>query len=253
MPMDLILAVDAITRPLTGIARYAFELATTLPGHSQIDSIRYYSLGRWVNLQSLQSLASVDADTPQGGLRTALAKNRVAVKFFQEVMPKVSRWRLRDEGSALFHSPNYFLPPFAGRSVATVHDLSYVRHPQFHPAARVAYMHHAFPESLRIADHLITDTEVIRQEVIEYFGWSPDRITVVPLGVDPEFHPRHPDDLRPLLQAVGLNPGNYTLCVSTLNPERTSTGCWRSTRLYRAACKCTIHSYWPEPEGGARN
>ncbi len=164
--MDLILAVDAITRPLTGIARYAFELARTLPGHPQVDSIRYYSWGRWASLQSLQSLASVDADAPQGGLRTALARNRVAVKLFQEFMPQVSRWRLRDQGSALFHSPNYFLPPFAGRAVATVHDLSYVRHPKFHPAARVAYMNRAIPESLRLADHLITDTEVIDRKLL---------------------------------------------------------------------------------------
>ena len=220
MSIDLILGVDAITPPVTGIGRYAFELARGLNGNRHVDALRYFSLGRWVQWSSLLALENADSGTQAQSLRSVLAGNRLAVRAFFHLMPQVFRWQLRRHGHALFHSPNYFLPPFPGRAVATVHDLSHVLYPGFHPLARVEYMNRAFPDSLRRADHLITDAESVRQEVIQQFGWSPERITAVPLGVDPKFHPRSQGELQPLLQILGLVSGQYSLCVGTIEPRK---------------------------------
>lgn len=220
MPIELVLAVDAINRPLTGIGRYAFELAKGLSANANVDSIRYFSMGRWVELSALLARANVEANTQRASLRSMLAANPVAVRVFHSLVPKVSRWRLRHEGKALFHSPNYVLPPFPGLKVATVHDLSHVLFPHFHPPARIAYMNRAFPDSLQLADHLITDSESVRQEVIQNFDWPPERITAVPLGVDPIFHPRPDDELQALWPKYGLRAGGYTLCVGTIEPRK---------------------------------
>ncbi len=220
MPIDVVLAVDAIHRPLTGIGRYAFELARGLQEHPDIASLKYFSMGRWVQWSSLLPPQISHAAAPKRTLRSVLAANASAVKIYQHVIPQVSRWRLRRERHALFHSPNYFLPPFPGPKIATVHDLSHVLYPHFHPDVRIAYMNQAFPNTLRRADHLITDAQSVRQEIMERFNWPAERISAVPLGVDPDFFPRTRADLQPTLQAFGLRAGEYALCVGTIEPRK---------------------------------
>ena len=52
--MNLVLSIDAIQPPLAGIGRYAWELATRLPKHAEIESIRFTSDGFWRKLPRLQ-------------------------------------------------------------------------------------------------------------------------------------------------------------------------------------------------------
>ena len=220
MSISLIFATEAISPPLSGIARYALELACGLAEHPEIRTIRCLSFGRWVDLPARDQLQGYAAPTQQRRLRAALADSRVAVRLYHELMPYVTRWRLRGESQALFHSPSYFLPPFSGLSVATVHDLSHVLYPEFHPVARVDYMNLAFPQSLRRANHLITDAESVRQELIQQLGWPADRVTSVPLGVDAAFRPHTTEELQPAMQRLGLRSDGYSLCVGTIEPRK---------------------------------
>lgn len=252
--MKVILAADAIVAPLTGIGRYAFELAQRLPEHPLIEQMRFFSYGRWLDQNDLARLAearprpAAAPAAPRPTLRSRLAGNRLAVRVYQALTPQLFGWRLRNEAGSLFHSPNYFLPPFPGRSVATIHDLSHVCLPQFHPAARVQYMNRALPDTLRRADFLITDAESVRREVIRHFDWPADRIAAVPLGVAPVFHPRQATDLGPVLHRYGLTGGGYTLCVGTIEPRK------NLERLLCAyeALPAAMRQRWPLVLAGAR-
>ena len=46
--IDLILGADSIRPPLTGIGRYALELARRLPGAPGVGRVRFYGLGQWL-------------------------------------------------------------------------------------------------------------------------------------------------------------------------------------------------------------
>ncbi|MDD2546903.1 MAG: glycosyltransferase family 1 protein [Burkholderiaceae bacterium] len=219
MSVDLILGADSISPPLTGIGRYAFELARRLPGQVGMGPVRYFALGRWVTLDDLRGADSAGPDQPRT-LRSVLAGNRLAVQAFRLLMPTVQRLRLRGQGAALYHSPNYFLPPFSGRTVTTVHDLSHHIYPEFHPAARIDYMRRMLPESLARADHVITVSESARQDLITHMGYPADRATAVPLGVNPVFRPHCAHELAPVLQRLGLEAQAYTLYVGTIEPRK---------------------------------
>lgn len=234
MSINLILGADSIHAPLTGIGRYAFELAQGLPQHPQMGQVRYFSLGRWVTLESLLG-ADGASTSPQHrsqhsqkhsqhrDLRSILAGNRAAVQVFRWLMPPLQRLRLRGQGDAIYHAPNYFLPPFAGRTVATVHDLSHHIYPQFHPATRVDYMRRMLPDTLRRADHLITDAESVRQELIQYFDYPAHQITAIPLGASPAFGPQSATKIVPVLVRLGLGPHSYhgySLYVGTIEPRK---------------------------------
>ncbi|WP_354362535.1 glycosyltransferase family 1 protein [Undibacterium sp. GrIS 1.8] len=203
--MKLILAVDALTPPLSGIGRYAWELTSRMAQLPEIEQVRYYRNGQWI-------IEPTDL----------LAGSQIRFKKPLFKLPKWSAdwcWRQTCKGE-VFHSPNYFLPNYADKAVATVHDLSVFKFPETHPIERIRQFEKLFHETLQIATHLLTDSEVTRQEVIQYFSWPAERITAVHLGVSPLFCPCTPDELKPVLQNYGLKPGGYSLCVSTIEPRK---------------------------------
>lgn len=249
--MDVILSVDAIRSPITGIGRYALELAQRLPQHPLIGRTRFFWFGRWLDADALAQMAApaaAAAATARTDLRSRLAGNPLAVRAYQALSQPLYGWRLRHESAALFHSPSYVLPPFPGRTVATLHDLSHVIYPQFHPAARVGYMNRALPDTLKRADFLITDAQSVRQEVIAHFGWPAERIAAIPLGVSADFRPRPALQLQSVLHRYGLQPGGYTLYVGTLEPRK------NLLRLLQAYETLTpaLRQRWPLVLAGSR-
>ena len=219
--IDLILGADSISAPLTGIGRYAFELARGLPQHPALARVRYFSLGRWAELAPLlQADAATTEQAQARTLRSVLAGNRAAVQAFRLLMPTLQRLRLRSEQGAIYHSPNFFLPPFAGRTVTTVHDLSHHIYPEFHPPARIDYMRRMLPASLARASHVITVSESARQDLITHFAYPSERITAIALGANPAFRPHSAAALTPVLARWGLQAQGYSLYVGTIEPRK---------------------------------
>ncbi|WLE58162.1 glycosyltransferase family 4 protein [Burkholderia plantarii] len=235
--MKLILCVDAIAHPLTGIGRYTWELARHYRAGASGDAPRLLHGERWI-------------DDPATLLQPQAS--RTPRKSALPVLPGMRRmqrwWRRRELRSHFFHGPNYFLPEFAERGVATVHDLSVFKFPETHPAERIRHFETAFGSTLARAGHLITDSEATRAEVAGFFGWPLERITAIPLGVAPEYHPREAAELAAPLAELGLAAGGYALCVSTLEPRK------RVDRLIAAYARLpeALRRRWPLVLAGSR-
>ena len=129
-------------------------------------------------------------------------------------------WDNRVIRSSIVHGPNYFLPANVESGIITVHDLSVFRFPETHPAERIRAFEREFLKSLSRAGHVITDTQTVRKELIESFDIAPDVVSAVALGVDPTFKPRPASAVANILEELGLKPGKYGLCVSTLEPRK---------------------------------
>jgi len=214
--MKIILAVNAIKPPLTGIGRYTWELANRVPGMQRVESVRFFSGGRWVN--DVGSL--LDQSPAKLAVRQRLSRNPVAVAAYSWLSPLLLRHRLRAFSDHLYHGTNFCLPPCAGPAIATIHDLSIFRCPQFHPPERVAFMQKEIPIALSRANFLITVSDFIRQEIIEFFDWPEDKVRAVPLGVSEEYRPRWVAEAAGVLGKFGLAFGGYTLCVATIEPRK---------------------------------
>ncbi|MEK6420552.1 MAG: glycosyltransferase family 1 protein [Burkholderia gladioli] len=210
--MKIAFAVDAIIPPLTGIGRYALELARYFSTHNDpIRSLQFF----FVDQRILRHQAVLEGDA---------ASVRPRYKGLQRLMwrdARIRRWQVqRQLRGHIFHSPNYFLPDSVERGIVTVHDLSVFRYPETHPVERIRHFERSFASTLRRASHLITDSEAIREEVVSHFGWPLDRITSVPLGVHSSFRPRTHAEVIDVLGQLGLAPGGYALSVSTLEPRK---------------------------------
>ena len=228
MGLRLVLATDAIFPPLTGIGRYAYELATRLPLRDDMDELRYLGMWAWGHVPpgglgaGAGPVAGAIPVSPPWlvPVRRYMATKHLAVEVY-DLVSEVLRSRLLRQGQgAVYHSPNYFLPAYDGPLVATVHDLSIDRFPETHPAASRRYFELAFRRSLDRADALITDSETVRQELIADYSVAPQRVTAIHLGVDASFRPNTAAELLPVLARHGLVHGQYVLSVGTLEPRK---------------------------------
>ena len=193
---------------MSGIGRYTWELCKGLKKAEGI-AVRYFGRGRLL-------------DDPSGLLRGEAVPSRNSVRRW---------WDNRAIRSSIVHGPNYFLPANVESGIITVHDLSVFRFPETHPAERILAFEREFLKSLSRAGHVITDTQTIRKELIETFDIAPDMVSTVPLGVDPTFKPRPAPVVANILETLGLKPGKYGLCVSTLEPRKKITellAAWRA-------------------------
>lgn len=214
--MKAILNVDAITPPLTGIGHYALRLARGLSHHPGVEEIKFFSGYRWIN-DPEQALVA-NRHIARG--RRWVPFKILALHAYNLGRSNLFRWQTRSLETHVLHSPNYILMPFAGPSVTTVHDLSYIHHSQHHPRERIAFMERHMPRTLSQAAAVITDSEFVRQEVIDILGVSAEKVTTVPLGIDASFHPREEAALLPVLQEYSLSYGTYLLVVATLEPRK---------------------------------
>jgi len=119
----------------------------------------------------------------------------------------------------LYHEPNFF--PLRTRlpTVVTVHDLSAVLHPQWHPADRVKLFETDFLPRIRDVAHILTDSDHARDEIIRTLNVPPDRVTRAYPGVRPSLRPLPATAVSPVLDRLGLPP-KYFLHVGTLEPRK---------------------------------
>ena len=116
----------------------------------------------------------------------------------------------REHRSDVLHCPTY-RGPIGTRTplVVTVHDLAVLRHPETFNRWTRTYSPRVVPRVLRTARRIIAVSEFTRRELVELLDVSPDKITVIPNGVEDEFTREGP-----------TASGDYVLAVGTLEPRK---------------------------------
>jgi glycosyltransferase involved in cell wall biosynthesis len=122
-------------------------------------------------------------------------------------------------GCDLYHEPNYIPWDCNVPAVATIHDLSVLLYPDWHPAERVKHFETRFFRGLGRCAHLITDSHFIRRQLVHKLGVSADRVTTVHLGIRSLFRPLNSTDVLPVLTRYNLRQG-YLLHVGTIEPRK---------------------------------
>jgi glycosyltransferase involved in cell wall biosynthesis len=215
--MRLAFNATALLSPLTGIGQYSFQLAQEYLRREECAMELFYG-SYWDHRLYA---------TPSKTLAAALP-------WIRNVVPRsyqLRRWlqnarfyqHARKNGKGKFdvyHEPNFLPLRFDGPTVITVHDLSWIRHPETHPEVRVNAMNRYFEPGLRRADAIITDSAFVKQELMQVFGVSERLISVVPLGVESLFQPLQAEQTQTVLVQHQLVHGRYFLAVGTLEPRK---------------------------------
>ncbi|MCC7359137.1 MAG: glycosyltransferase family 4 protein [Anaerolineales bacterium] len=161
------------------------------------------------------------------------------VDCWTPVHHRLERWalaaELRPYGLDLLHSPD-FIPPAAGyrRSVITVHDLTFLRYPEFLTSEARRYYNGQIAWAVRQADAISADSQATRADLEALLGVPTEKITVIPLGLDAEFQPAaRPGADEAELARLGLARG-YVLFVGTFEPRKNVKGLLRAYARWRS-------------------
>ena len=224
--MKLLLNIESLIPPLTGIGNYTFNLIEQLQAHD-IENIDCFMGSR--HCTGEQALANciaaskqyAQSDAPAPSQLRALLRSWTFTYRAREILRNTQlRMRAGKFRDHVYHEPNFMLKAYAGSSVATIHDLSFIHYPQFHPQKRVEWLTAQLPKTLKRADFLITDSDIIRDELISDFGVNADRVRTVYLGASEAYAPQTSEQTRPTLERYGLQHDRYVLFVGTLEPRK---------------------------------
>jgi len=229
--MKLVVAVNgrSLLGPLTGIGRYTHQVIDALAREPEVEVHVFYGpyWRRWQPAATSVDAKQVQARLPGGRWRPLIAQARHVtarmLPFARPLVRAVEARRFQQGwqacGAMVYHEPNLVPVPHDGPTVITLHDLSTLRFPQWHPHERVAHVGRQLERAVASASQVVTVSRLVREEVLARFEIAPERVHAIHNGVDARFVPAGEAE-REVVRRLGLAPGGYLLHVGTLEPRK---------------------------------
>jgi glycosyltransferase involved in cell wall biosynthesis len=123
----------------------------------------------------------------------------------------------------LYHEPGHVPGPWGGITLTTIHDLSVLRFPQWHPPDRVRWQQRGLVLAAKRSTHFVAVSEFTKAETIKLLGVRPERVTVIHLGARETFQPRPANAVHTWLASRNLPP-SYLLYVGAIEPRKNLPG-----------------------------
>jgi len=132
----------------------------------------------------------------------------------------------------LLYAPYFSLPLVAGaRTVVTIHDLIPLLLPEYAPSAPFKAYFKLVSAATRRADAIVTDSRHSAADIARLLDVPPDKIHVVPLGVDARFtHAHDAEELARLRTRLGL-PERFILYLGGVDPRKNVSVLLRALKL----------------------
>ena len=243
--MKLLVNLSSLNHPLTGIGEYTLNLVKEMLDDDQVQDLKGIRSSKYLDRHQISVLIAAleqghQTDQPltrylkkMSRLKLIARIARKAINAYREISFRFYRNMLKHY---IYWEPNYICLNHQGVCVPTVHDLSHLICPQFHPKARVKYLKAELPRTLARAKHVIVVSEYTKQSVMEHFDLDDQQITVVPPSVKSEYYPRTASECAQLKKRLGL-PENFILFVGTLEPRKNLQGLLLAYKLLSTELK----------------
>ncbi|MBI4709099.1 MAG: glycosyltransferase family 4 protein [Candidatus Portnoybacteria bacterium] len=141
-------------------------------------------------------------------------------------------------GADIFFSPHFFTAPVGSncKKVVTFHDLSFKYHPELFSWRKrfwQRFLMNARAEAKK-ADKIIAVSESTKQDLVDLYGISPERIKVVYSGVDKELKDLNntmPEERVLEIREKYNLPDKFILYFGTIEPRKNIAGLIRAFEL----------------------
>ena len=122
----------------------------------------------------------------------------------------------------IYHSPDFVLPPVGNiPSVLTIHDLSFIHHPEAFTPSLLNYLNKEVPSSVARAHHILADSLATKMDLIDIWQVPKEKLTVVYSGVNSSFRPvTDKEEIDRIRKKYELGDIPFILSVGTLQPRK---------------------------------
>jgi O-antigen biosynthesis alpha-1,3-mannosyltransferase len=218
--------IQNLLLPKTGVGHYVYELAKSLSAlNADADFLFFYfNRNRSLNLPFLSQRAK----------EHRIASRRIRLygqiwKYLQ--FPAIDRFLPEVD---VYHFPNFFIRPFRrGKCVLTIHDLSFIRYPQYTEPKNLAFLTRQVKHAVKRADKIIADSNFTRNEIIDIYSIEPSKVVTVYPGIRHEFgQPVLVSEIESIRKKYNLfDP--FILFVGTIEPRKNLLGLVEGFRIMR--------------------
>ncbi len=185
--MNIVVNTIPLLSPLTGIGRYTYEIS------KRLDNATFYY--GYFSKKLILKESKLKKIIEKTGLKRVVRKLLKSPKFSKKF--------------DLYWEPNFIpIDIEAKKIVTTVHDFSFLNE-NWHNKERIKYFKNNFFKNIKKSDFIITDSEYVKAEVIEYIGIKPDLVKSIYLGVDHD-----------VFYNKNLKRENFILFVGSIEPRK---------------------------------
>ena len=209
--MDIVINVIPILGKLTGVGKYTYYVTENLVKKFNEN---YYFFVHGTILRDYKNLLFFKKKKREK-IKKIINKLPFLKSNLRKFIDLISR--MNDRIYDVYFEPNFV--PFDLKSkklVSTVHDLSFILYPEWHPEERVEFITNGFIKKTLKSDIIITPSNFIRNQLIDEFPSLEDRVFAIHLGVDHEI-------FNPFTLNEPLNfdiPPKYILFVGSIEPRK---------------------------------
>ena len=131
---------------------------------------------------------------------------------------------LQRDGVQLYHGLSGELPigirKSGIRSVVTIHDLIFLRHPEFYNWVDTKIYAWKFRQTLREADHVIAISECTKRDILYYGDIDEQKISIVYQSFAPRFSAEVSEEQRSQVRSAYQLPQRYILNVGSIEARK---------------------------------
>jgi glycosyltransferase involved in cell wall biosynthesis len=209
--MHVCVDYQAAVTQRAGIGRYTRHLVDALSNTKNTDDLSVFSFDF-----RRQDDGSIPTNVHQRAVRWC--PGRVAQALWKHLhWPPFERFA----GAAdLYHFTNYVLPPGRrGIRVVSVHDVSFLRLPEFAETRNLQYLRTNIRRTVAEADAIVTLSAFSASEIVELLDVDPARVHAIHIGVAEHIEPPTTDAVAHLRARLKLEEP-YLLFVGTIEPRK---------------------------------
>ncbi len=221
----MIIGFDAkrIVRNATGLGSYSRTLINSLAAADADTRFILYAPdeGRDDLRQQIAEQPNVTFNIPHstfhnipllGGLEGAIWRSHGIVKD------------LKRDNVNLFHGLSGELPRGLQRAgipgLVTIHDLIFLRHPEYYNPIDVFLYRRKFHATLREAQRIVAISQCTKRDILAFSNFPEDRIDVIYQSCGTRFRQTATDDERALVRSLYQLPEQFILSVGTIEPRK---------------------------------
>ncbi len=213
MKKELIINSIPLLSNLTGIGRYNNEICIKFKQKDMYDMYYYYGFisKKYLTKENRQQL----------GMIKSIIRKLPFFKYFRKIILYVKSIITQSKFD-IYWEPN-FIPQSdikALKIVTTVHDLSFILQPEWHPKDRIKYFNTYFFKNIERSDRIITVSKFIKNEIIEHLGFNEKKISVIYNGVDHEIFKVYDQKILQITKSTLNISKHFILFVGSVEPRK---------------------------------